>query len=109
MSKDEFKAMVETCKEYIRAGDAFQIVPSQRFSLPFRLPPLSLYRSLRRINPSPFLIFFDYGDFSIVGSSPDILVRLRDTIVTIPPLPRTTRPRATPEEHKHMAVKHPAT
>ena len=81
--------MVETCKEYIRAGDAFQIVPSQRFSLPFKLPPLSLYRSLRRINPSPFLIFFDYGDFSIVGSSPEILVRLRDDTVTIRPLAGT--------------------
>jgi anthranilate synthase component 1 len=78
MSKDAFKKMVETCKEYIRAGDAFQIVPSQRFSVPFKLPPLSLYRSLRGSIPSPFLIFFDYGDFSIVGSSPEILVRLRD-------------------------------
>ena len=75
--------MVETCKEYIRAGDAFQIVPSQRFSVPFKLPPLSLYRSLRRINPSPFLIFFDYGDFTIVGSSPEILVRLRDGKITM--------------------------
>ncbi len=88
MSKDEFKNMVEVCKEYIRAGDAFQIVPSQRFSLPFKLPPLSLYRSLRRINPSPFLIFFDYGDFSIVGSSP---------------LAGTTRRGATPEEDKRLA------
>ena len=76
MSEADFKQMVETCKEYIRAGDAFQIVPSQRFSVPFKLPPLSLYRSLRRINPSPFLIFFDYGDFQIVGSSPEALVRL---------------------------------
>ena len=105
MSKDEFKAMVETCKEYIRAGDAFQIVPSQRFSLPFKLPPLSLYRSLRRINPSPFLIFFDYGDFSIVGSSPEILVRLRDNIVTIRPLAGTIRRGATPEEDKQLADK----
>ena len=55
MSKDDFKTMVETCKEYIRAGDVFQIVPSQRFSLPFALPPFALYRALRRINPSPFL------------------------------------------------------
>src|SRR5260370_3545906 len=103
MSKDEFKAMVETCKEYIRAGDAFQIVPSQRFSLPFKLPPLSLYRSLRRINPSPFLIFFYYGDFSIVGSSPQILVRLRDDVVTIRPL-AGTKPRGdTPEEDKRLA------
>lgn len=105
MSKEDFKAMVETCKEYIRAGDAFQIVPSQRFSLPFKLPPLSLYRALRRINPSPFLIFFDYGDFQIVGSSPEILVRLRDDTVTIRPLAGTIRRGATPEEDKQLAEK----
>ncbi len=103
MSKEEFKRIVEVCKEYIRAGDAFQIVPSQRFSMPFKLPPLSLYRSLRRINPSPFLIFFDYGDFSIVGSSPEILVRLRDNTVTIRPLAGTIRRGATPEEDKRLA------
>ena len=73
--------------------------------LPFKLPPLSLYRSLRRINPSPFLIFFDYGDFSIVGSSPEILVRLRDDIVTIRPLAGTIRRGATPEEDKQLADK----
>ncbi|WP_289294928.1 anthranilate synthase component I [uncultured Reyranella sp.] len=105
MSKEDFKAMVETCKEYIRAGDAFQIVPSQRFSLPFKLPPLSLYRALRRINPSPFLIFFDYGDFTIVGSSPEILVRLRDDTVTIRPLAGTIRRGVTPEEDKQLAEK----
>jgi anthranilate synthase component 1 len=103
MSKEAFKDMVATCKEYILAGDAFQIVPSQRFSLPFKLPPLALYRSLRRINPSPFLIFFDYGDFSIVGSSPEILVRLRDNIVTIRPLAGTIRRGATPEEDRRLA------
>ena len=103
MTEAEFKNMVSVCKEYIAAGDAFQIVPSQRFSLPFKLPPLSLYRSLRRINPSPFLIYFDYGDFTIVGSSPEILVRLRDNTVTIRPL-AGTRPRgATPEEDKRLA------
>src|SRR5471030_449266 len=105
MSEAEFKNMVSVCKEYILAGDAFQIVPSQRFSLPFKLPPLSLYRSLRRINPSPFLIFFDYGDFQIVGSSPEILVRLRDNIVTIRPLAGTIRRGATPEEDKQLADK----
>src|SRR5690349_21500247 len=105
MSKDAFKKMVAVCKEYIHAGDAFQIVPSQRFSLPFKLPPLALYRSLRRINPSPFLIFFDYGDFTIVGSSPEILVRLRDNIVTIRPLAGTIRRGATPEEDRHLADK----
>ena len=105
MTEAEFKNMVSVCKEYIAAGDAFQIVPSQRFSLPFTLPPLSLYRSLRRINPSPFLIFFDYGDFQIVGSSPEILVRLRDNIVTIRPLAGTIRRGATPEEDKQLADK----
>lgn len=105
MTEAEFKQMVATCKEYILAGDAFQIVPSQRFSVPFKLPPLSLYRSLRRINPSPFLIFFDYGDFTIVGSSPEILVRLRDNIVTIRPLAGTIRRGATPEEDKQLAEK----
>lgn len=105
MSEADFKKMVEVCKEYIRAGDAFQIVPSQRFSVPFKLPPLSLYRSLRRINPSPFLIFFDYGDFTIVGSSPEILVRLRDNTVTIRPLAGTIARGATPEEDKRLADK----
>ncbi|HRD29377.1 MAG TPA: chorismate-binding protein, partial [Caulobacter sp.] len=81
-----------------KAGDAFQIVPSQRFSMPFKLPPLALYRALRRINPSPFLIYFDFGGFSIVGSSPEILVRLRDGKITIRPI-AGTRPRgATPEQ-----------
>ena len=103
MSKDAFKKMVDICKEYVLAGDAFQIVPSQRFSLPFKLPPLALYRSLRRINPSPFLIFFDYGDFSIVGSSPEILVRLRDGTVTIRPLAGTKPRGATPDEDKRLA------
>ena len=74
-TRERFHQMVEKAKEYILAGDAFQIVPSQRFSVPFELPPLALYRSLRRLNPSPFLFFFDFSDFSIVGSSPEILVR----------------------------------
>ena len=103
MSKQAFLDMVERCKEYVHAGDAFQIVPSQRFSLPFELPPLALYRSLRRINPSPFLIHFDFGDFAIVGSSPEILVRLRDNTVTIRPLAGTKPRGATPEEDKRLA------
>ncbi|MCB2101734.1 MAG: anthranilate synthase component I [Rhodobacterales bacterium] len=87
-----YHAMVERAKEYVRAGDAFQIVPSQRFTLPFRLPPFSLYRSLRRLNPSPFLFFLDFGSFSVVGSSPEILVRVREGKVTIRPI-AGTRPR----------------
>ena len=92
MTPEAFRAMVERGKEYIFAGDVFQVVLSQRFSLPFALPPFSLYRALRRLNPSPFLFFLDLGGFSIVGSSPEILVRLRENEVTIRPL-AGTRPR----------------
>ncbi len=98
MTPDAFMGIVSRMKEYIAAGDAFQIVPSQRFSVPFALPPFSLYRALRRINPAPFLFFLDFGGFCIVGSSPEVLVRLRDNRVTIRPL-AGTRPRgATREE-----------
>ena len=92
LSREQYHAMVEQAKGYIRAGDAFQVVPSQRFSLPFRLPALALYRSLRRLNPSPFSFFLDLGDFALVGSSPEILVRLRDGKVTVRPI-AGTRPR----------------
>jgi len=97
-TKEEFLQAVERAKEYIFAGDAFQIVISQRFSAPFALPPFALYRALRRINPAPFLFYLDFGNFSIAGSSPEILVRLRNGMVTIRPL-AGTRPRgATHEE-----------
>jgi anthranilate synthase component 1 len=103
VTKEQFKDMVLKAKEYIAAGDAFQIVPSQRYAVPFNLPPFALYRTLRRINPSPFLFYFNYGNYSIVGSSPEILVRLRDDWVTVRPL-AGTRPRgATPVEDKKMA------
>ncbi len=92
MSRGAFEAMVEQAKEYIRAGDIFQVVASQRFTLPFKLPPFSLYRSLRRLNPSPFLFFLDLDGFTLVGSSPEILVRLRHGVVTIRPI-AGTRPR----------------
>ncbi len=92
MSREAFHAMVERGKEYIFAGDIFQVVLSQRFALPFNLPPFALYRALRRLNPSPFLFYLDFGEFSVVGSSPEILVRLRDDKVTIRPI-AGTRPR----------------
>jgi anthranilate synthase component 1 len=92
MSRAAFHEMVERGKDYIQAGDVFQVVLSQRFEVPFKLPPFSLYRSLRRLNPSPFLFYLDFGDFSVVGSSPEILVRLRDNTVTIRPV-AGTRPR----------------
>lgn len=101
-TKEEYIAMVRKAKDYIAAGDIFQVVPSQRFSFPFRLPPFALYRALRRTNPSPFMFFLDFGDFSIVGSSPEILVRVRDGTVTIRPI-AGTRPRGkTPESDKAM-------
>jgi anthranilate synthase component 1 len=92
MTRKTFIGIVERMKEYIAAGDAFQIVPSQRFSAPFALPPFALYRALRRINPASFLFFLDFGGFAVVGSSPEILVRLRDGKITIRPL-AGTRPR----------------
>lgn len=95
---NDYLQMVETAKEFIRAGDVFQVVPSQRFSKPFELPPFALYRALRRTNPSPFLYFLNFGGFQVVGSSPEILVRLRDERVTIRPI-AGTRPRGkTPKE-----------
>jgi anthranilate synthase component 1 len=103
MTRAHCMDMVERAKEYIRAGEIFQVVPSMRFSLPFRLPPLALYRALRRLNPSPFLFFLDFGDFSIVGSSPEILVRLRDGTITIRPLAGTRRRGATAEEDVKLA------
>ncbi len=104
MTQSGFHAMVEKAKEYIRAGDIFQVVPSQRFSVPFRLPPFSLYRALRRLNPSPFLFYLDLGGFSIVGSSPEILVRLRDDQVTIRPLAGTRKRGATRAEDEELAA-----
>ena len=101
-TREGFIAAVERAKEYIRAGDCFQVVPSQRFSAPFALPPFALYRALRRINPAPFLFFFDFGGFAAVGASPEILVRLRDGTVTIRPLAGTRRRGATPEEDRAL-------
>jgi anthranilate synthase component I len=98
----EFKAMVVRAKDYIAAGDIFQVVLSQRFQAPFPLPAFSLYRALRRVNPSPFLYFLAFEGFSIVGSSPEILVRVRDGEVAIRPI-AGTRPRGeTPEEDKRL-------
>ena len=92
----EFERMVRAAKEYIAAGDIFQVVLAQRFEAPFELPPFALYRALRRTNPSPYLYFLDLGDFAIAGSSPEILVKASGGTVTIRPI-AGTRPRgATP-------------
>jgi anthranilate synthase component I len=99
---DAYMRSVERAKDYIAAGDIFQVVLSQRFSAPFTLPSFALYRALRRVNPSPFLYYLNYGGFAVVGSSPEILVRVRDNVVTVRPI-AGTRPRgATPEEDKAL-------
>jgi anthranilate synthase component 1 len=100
---DEYLAIVERAKEYVRAGDIFQVVPSQRFRRPFALPSFALYRSLRRLNPSPFLYHLKFPGFAIVGSSPEILVRLRDGTVTIRPIAGTRKRGTTPDEDTALA------
>ncbi len=97
-TRDEYLALVERAKEYVRAGDVFQVVPSQRWSLELEVSPFALYRALRRLNPSPYMFFFDFADFQIVGASPEILVRLRGDTVTIRPIAGTRRRGATPAE-----------
>jgi anthranilate synthase component 1 len=97
-SREAYLAMVEKSKAYIRAGDIFQVVPSQRWSQPFELPPFALYRALRRTNPSPYMFYFNFGGFQVIGASPEILVRVKGGTVTIRPI-AGTRPRgATPVE-----------
>jgi anthranilate synthase component 1 len=100
----EYMAMVAAAKEYITAGDIFQVVLSQRFSAPFALPSFALYRALRRLNPSPFLFHLDFGGFQLVGSSPEILVRVRDGVVTIRPIAGTARRGANDAEDKALAA-----
>ena len=94
LPEGRYREMVLTAKDHIVAGDIFQVVLAQRFTAPFALPPFDLYRALRRINPSPFLYFLDLPGFAIVGSSPEILVRVRDGDITIRPI-AGTRPRGT--------------
>jgi len=98
----EYEAMVRAAKEYIAAGDVFQVVLSQRFEAPFELSPFALYRALRRVNPSPYLYFLDFGSFAVAGSSPEILVKVSGGTVTIRPI-AGTRPRgATPQEDQAL-------
>ncbi|MBV1868574.1 MAG: anthranilate synthase component I [Marinosulfonomonas sp.] len=103
-SHAEYLAAVEKSKDYIRAGDIFQVVPAQRWTQDFTLPPFALYRSLRRTNPSPFMFFFNFGGFQVIGASPEILVRVFDNEVTIRPLAGTRRRGETPAEDKALEV-----
>ena len=102
VGRERYREIVDKAKAYIRAGDIFQVVPSHRFRSAFKRDPFALYRSLRRTNPAPFLFYLNFGDFQLAGSSPEILVRLRDGKITIRPL-AGTRPRgATPEEDRAL-------
>ncbi|PRY26598.1 anthranilate synthase component I [Aliiruegeria haliotis] len=101
-TKSAYKEAVEKAKDYIRAGDIFQVVPSQRWTVNFPLPPFALYRSLRRTNPSPFMFFFNFGGFQVIGASPEILVRLREGEVTIRPIAGTRHRGANEEEDRAL-------
>jgi anthranilate synthase component 1 len=96
-TKARYLEMVEKAKDYIHAGDIFQVVPSQRFSAPFERSPFAFYRALRRLNPSPFMFYVNFGDFQVSGSSPEILVRVRKGVVTVRPIAGTLPRGATPE------------
>ncbi|CDP54237.1 Anthranilate synthase, aminase component [Devosia sp. DBB001] len=102
-SRDEYFGMVEAAKEYIRAGDIFQVVLSQRFEADFTLPATALYRALRRTNPSPYMYFLDFDGFSVAGSSPEILVKVDKGQVTIRPIAGTRKRGSTPTRDKELA------
>ena len=104
VGEEAFKAAVRRAKQYIVDGDLMQVVLSQRMSKPYRASPISLYRSLRTLNPSPYMFYFDFGDFQVVGASPEILVRLEDRTVTLRPIAGTRRRGATPEEDAALAA-----
>ena len=102
LTRESYHAMVEQAKEYIEAGDIFQVVLSQRFKVPLQVDPFLIYRHLRRINPSPYLIFLRAGERVIIGSSPEILVRMEDGRIDLRPI-AGTRPRgATPDEDQRL-------
>ncbi|MES2906055.1 MAG: anthranilate synthase component I [Pseudomonadota bacterium] len=100
IARSDYLGMVAKGKEYIAAGDVFQVVLSQRFETDFNLPPFALYRALRRTNPSPYLFYFDFEDFALAGSSPEICVQLRGDRVTLRPIAGTIRRGVTPAEDR---------
>ncbi|MGB7387450.1 MAG: anthranilate synthase component I family protein, partial [Pseudomonas neustonica] len=96
-TREDYERAVDTVKEYILAGDCMQVVPSQRMSIDFKAEPIDLYRALRSQNPTPYMYFFNFGDFHVVGSSPEVLVRVEEGEVTVRPI-AGTRPRGATEE-----------
>jgi anthranilate synthase component 1 len=103
MSRDQFEGVVERIIEYVRAGDAFQVVPSQRFSAEARTSALSLYRGLRAINPSPYMYFLEFGDFEIAGASPEPLLKVSGDRLEIRPIAGTAPRGSTHEEDLELA------
>jgi anthranilate synthase component 1 len=103
MSRGEFEGSVERIIEYIRAGDAFQVVPSQRFSAPAPVEALSIYRGLRAVNPSPYMYFLDFGDFQLAGASPEPLVKVQGRRVETRPIAGTYPRGASEEEDRRLA------
>lgn len=95
-SREDFEQAVSTIKDYILAGDCMQVVISQRMSIPFKAEPIDLYRALRSFNPTPYMYFFNFGDFHVVGSSPEVLVRVEDGLISVRPI-AGTRPRGADE------------
>ncbi len=104
MSESDFEQMVEKARQYIRVGDVMQVVLSQRLSQPFRASSLALYRALRQLNPSPYMFYYHFDSFQVVGASPEILVRLEDGTVTVRPI-AGTRPRGKTVEQDHALEK----
>ena len=102
-TREQYEAVVRHCQEYIKAGDIFQVVPSQRFQVETRADPFDIYRVLRVVNPSPFLFYLPFGDFALIGSSPEILVRVEEGIVTIRPLAGTRRRGGSEDEDRALA------
>jgi anthranilate synthase component 1 len=103
VSRERFERGVETCREYIFAGDAFQVVPSQRFSAPIALEPFSVYRGLRTVNPSPYMFYLEFGDVALVGGSPETMVKVQDRSVEMNPIAGTRWRGADPSEDEALA------
>ena len=101
-TREGYEAVVRHCQEYIKAGDIFQVVPSQRFQVETTADPFDIYRVLRVVNPSPFLFYLNFGDFRLIGSSPEILVRVEDGTVTVRPLAGTRRRGRTEAEDRAL-------
>jgi anthranilate synthase component 1 len=102
MPPERFMANVERCKEYIRAGDVIQVVPSQRFAFPTTASPLELYRALRCVNPSPYMFLLQFGDYALAGSSPELMVRVQDGTAELRPIAGTRRRGLTPDEDRAL-------